>query len=60
MDKEVAMAFGRMSEKINELGRRVDYLMSIKDEERKADIDYLAMMTDVEMSQEANDEITEV
>lgn len=49
MDKEVAMALGRICEQINELGKRIDSLASQRDEQRQADIDFLAMEAGIDM-----------
>lgn len=55
MDKEVAMALGRMSEKINDVAKRVDDMMQMLNTQREADIDFIAMETDVDLDQEDED-----
>lgn len=56
MDKEVAMALGRMSEKINEVSLRIDQIIQILNTQRAADIDYIAMETGVDLDQEEENE----
>jgi hypothetical protein len=57
MDKEVAMALGRLSEQMNELGRRIDHLSASRDEQRQSDIDFIAMETgvDLDIDEEVDD-----
>lgn len=56
MTVEIAKALGNMSNKINDLGKRLDDMMVLLNEQRAADIDYIAMETGVEMEQEGGKE----
>ena len=62
MDKEIAMAFGRMSEQMNELGRRIDNLYADLHKENADNIDTNAAGLDglaetVVMQNEALDDL---
>lgn len=60
MDKDTAKAINNLSNKVNEVSERLNNLINLLTEKNKADIDYLAMMTDVDIPEksvrEVNDE----
>lgn len=55
MDKETARALGRLSEQMNEMGRRIDAMYSELHKNNQANIDYVAMMADVEIPSETTE-----
>lgn len=57
MDKTTAMAINEVSKKVNDVHKRLDTFFQALHSANKADIDYLAMMSDVEL--DVTDEFTE-
>lgn len=57
MDKTTAMAINEVSKKVNDVHKRLDNFFQALHSANKADIDYLAMMSDVEL--DVTDEFTE-
>lgn len=57
MDKATAMAINEVSKKVNDVQKRLDTFFQALHSANKADIDYLAMMSDVEL--DVTDEVTE-
>lgn len=49
MDKETAKAINNLAKQMNEIQRQMDAFSSMLSEQNKADIDYLAMMTGIEI-----------
>lgn len=58
MTREIAREIGRLSEKINEMGRRIDALYSQLHQDNGANIDYIAMISDIDLP--SNDDKTTV
>lgn len=59
MDKDTAKAINNLSNKVNEVSERLNNLINLLTEKNKADIDYLAMMTDVDIPEKFVKEVSD-
>ena len=59
MDKATARAINEVSKKVNDVQRRMDDFFSALHKANKADIDFLAMMGDVELDTDPVDNMVE-
>lgn len=57
MDEKVLKEFKILRDQINELTRKMDQLLTDRDLTNEANIEYVAMMTDVDLPE--NEEVTE-
>lgn len=49
MDKSVTKAIADLSKRMNELQRTLETYVNMKNASNKSDIDYIAMMSDIEL-----------
>ena len=59
MDKATARAINEVSKKVNDVQRRMDDFFSALHKANKADIDFLAMMGEVELDTDPVDNMVE-
>lgn len=56
IDTDVAKALGNIYKQMNELGQRIDNLYSQLHKDNAANIDYIAMMADVDIPQKEDED----
>ena len=57
MDKQTAMAINDLSKKINDVQTKLDQFVAMQNEHMQADLDFIAMMTDVALYDDSGDDM---
>lgn len=57
MDKQTAMTINDLSKKINDVQTKLDQFVAMQNERMQADLDFIAMMTDVDVYDDSGDDM---
>lgn len=57
MDKQTAMAINDLSKKINDVQTKLDQFVAMQNEHMQADLDFIAMMADVDLYDDSGDDM---
>lgn len=57
MDKQTAMAINDLSKKINDVQTKLDQFVAMQNECMQADLDFIAMMADVDLYDDSGDDM---
>lgn len=55
LDQKVLKLFKEVNDRINEESKKINQLMEIINEKNKSDLEYMAMMTDIDLDSSDND-----